>query len=317
MKRSKLKINIVGAGISGLIAASILEKKGFAVTIYEQTDRAGGRVKTDDINGFRMDHGFQVLLDAYPLARKYLNLEALDVQPFHSGAVIFKEGKQTVLGDPLRNLSLLIPTLFSKIGSFSDKLKIVSLNLELKKTDVHAIFSNEETTSLQYLREKGFSEDIISSFFMPFFSGIFLEPDLKTSSRMFQFVFKMFGEGRAVLPRNGIAAITEQLVSKFNSTKIVYNASVKKIADGQLILSNGDTITGDYTIMATNTTELVSNLRNQKIEWKGCDTLYFQTLDRVIEQPLIGLIAEKNALINNIFYLTSLGSNWSGNGELL
>ena len=312
-----MNINIVGAGISGLIAASILEKKGFAITIYEQTERAGGRVKTDNIEGFRMDHGFQVLLDAYPLAKKYLDMDALYLQPFHSGAVIFKEGKQNTLGDPLRNLSLLIPTLFSTIGTFSDKLKIVALYLELKKTDVTAIFKSEETTSLQYLRNKSFSEDIISNFFTPFFSGIFLEPELKTSSRMFRFVFKMFGEGRAVLPRNGIAAIAEQLVSKLNATKIVYNAKVKKIADGQVILSNGETITGDYTIMASNTTDLVTNLRNQRIVWKSCDTLYFQTKTRVMEQPLIGLIAAKEALINNIFYLSSLGSNWSSNGELL
>lgn len=317
MGENKNKINIVGAGISGLVAALVLEKKGYSVTIYEQTDRAGGRVKTDALNGFLMDHGFQVLLDAYPLAKKYLDLKALQLRPFLPGAVIFKDGNQHILGDPLRSVSLLLPTLTSKIGTFSDKFKILLLNRELKKMDVTAIFRTAETTTLAYLSSKGFSEDMISSFFKPFFSGIFLEPDLKTSSRMFQFVYKMFGEGNAVLPHNGIGAIADQLVSKLVSTKIVYNKEVESISDGEIVLSNGETIVGEYTIMATNTTDLVPNLRNQKIEWKSCDTLYFKTSGRVIDKPLIGLIADEGALINNIFYLTSLGPNWASNDELL
>lgn len=317
MGKNKVHINIVGAGISGLIAASVLEKKGYSVTMYEQTDRAGGRVKTDYLDEYRMDHGFQVLLDAYPLANKYLDLKALQLQAFLPGAVIFKKGKQSTLGDPLRSLSLLVPTVFSGIGTLADKLKILALNRELKRTDIKTIFISEETSTLDYLKSKGFSEGIISSFFRPFFSGIFLEPELTTSSRMFQFVYKMFGEGRAVLPQNGIGAIADQLISKLNSTNIIYNIGVKSIANGELILTNGETVYGDYTLLATNTTDVVPNLRNQEINWKGCDTLYFSTSERVIAKPLIGLVADEEALVNNIFYLTSLGSNWSANDELL
>lgn len=317
MGKDKVKINIVGAGISGLIAASVLEKQGYSVTIYEQTDRAGGRVKTDYLDGYRMDHGFQVLLDAYPLANKYLDLKALQLQAFLPGAAIFKKGKQSILGDPLRSLSLLLPTLFSGIGTLSDKMKILALNRELKRTDIQTIFKSEETSTLDYLKSKRFSEEMISSFFKPFFSGIFLEPELRTSSRMFQFVYKMFGEGKAVLPQKGIGAITDQLISKLNSTKIVYNVGVKRIADRKLILTNGVTVDGDYTLMATNTTDVVPNLRNQEINWKGCDTLYFRASDRIIDKPLIGLIGDEGALVNNIFYLTSLGKNWSANDELL
>ena len=317
MEKSKVQVNIVGAGISGLIAALVLEEQGYSVTIYEQTDKAGGRVKTDYIDGYTMDHGFQVLLDAYPLARKYLDVKALHLQAFLPGAVIFKKGGQHTLGDPLRNLSLLVPTLFSGIGTFTDKLKILELNQELKRTDIETIFTSEETSTLDYLVKKGFSDDIISSFFKPFFSGIFLEPALETSCRMFQFVYKMFGEGSAVLPQNGIGAIADQLVAKLNFTKIVYNVGVKRIADRDLVLKNGETVKGDYTLIATNTSDLIPNLRNQEIEWKGCDTLYFKCSERAIEKPLIGLIADDGALVNNIFYLTALGPNWSDKDELL
>ena len=128
MDKKDYKIHIIGAGLSGLIAARVLENHGYYPVAIEATDRVGGRVKTDIIDGYQLDHGFQVLLTAYPAVQKYLDYEALDLQPFLPGASIFKANKQKIIGDPLRNLPLLFPTLLSGIGSVSDKLKILKLN---------------------------------------------------------------------------------------------------------------------------------------------------------------------------------------------
>ena len=68
---------------------------------------------------------------------------------------------------------------------------------------------------------------MIQTFFKPFFSGIFLEPNLDTSSRMFEFVYKMFGEGLAVLPKAGIQAISNQLKDNLKKTKILLNTKVR------------------------------------------------------------------------------------------
>ena len=201
MNKKDYKIHIVGAGVSGLVASKVLEDYGYESMIIEATDRVGGRVKTDVIDGYQLDHGFQVLLTAYPSAQKYLNFEALELQHFIPGATIFSNGKQKTIGDPLRNIFLLFPTLFSGIGTLSDKVKILKLNRLLKNTTLDKIFDKSEKTTLQYLIDFGFSEEIISKFFKPFFSGIFLEPELETSSRMFEFVYKMFGEGYATLPK--------------------------------------------------------------------------------------------------------------------
>lgn len=133
MKKKNTKIAIIGAGISGLVAALRLENDGFSPIIYEKSDRAGGRVKTDIIDGYQLDRGFQVLLEAYPKAQEYLDYNALKLQKFLPGAQIFNQGKSTVLGNPLRSLQLLLPTLLSTIGDFSDKLKILKLYLTLKK----------------------------------------------------------------------------------------------------------------------------------------------------------------------------------------
>lgn len=133
MKQENYKIHIIGAGVSGLIAAKVLENEGYSPIMLEATDRVGGRVKTDIVENYQLNQGFQVLLTAYPAAQKYLDFDALTLQNFMPGAAIFNQGKQNLLGDPLRDLSLLFPTLFSGIGTFSDKLNILKLNTTLKK----------------------------------------------------------------------------------------------------------------------------------------------------------------------------------------
>ena len=129
--------------------------------ILESSKTIGGRVKSDNFEGYILDHGFQVLLSSYPAAEKYLNYDALELQELLPGAVIFKEGKAYTIGDSLRSFSLLFPTLFSNIGNFSDKLKILKLNSILKKKKIADIFKEKEKTTLNYLQDFGFSNDII------------------------------------------------------------------------------------------------------------------------------------------------------------
>ena len=317
MKNKLSKIHIIGAGISGLIAAQVLENYGYKPTIIEGSNSVGGRVKSDLVEGYLLDRGFQVLLTSYPAAKKYIDFDALEIQKLLPGATIFKNGKSQTIGDPLRSFSLLFPTLFSSIGTFSDKLKILKLNVLLKKKEIDTIFKEDEKTTLQYLIDVGFSEEMIQTFFKPFFSGIFLEPNLETSSRMFEFVYKMFGEGLAVVPKAGIQAISNQLKDNLKNTKILLNSEVESVKNKSIILKDGSEIESDFTIIATEASQLVANLNNQETHWKTCDTLYFETSDRIISRPLIGLISEENSLINNLFYHTSIQTTTKGKGELL
>ncbi|MFT7331034.1 MAG: protoporphyrinogen oxidase [Roseivirga sp.] len=317
MNKHEYKIHVIGAGVSGLIAARVLEDNGFSPIILETTDRVGGRVKTDIVDGYQLDHGFQVLLTAYPAAQKYLDFKSLDLQKFLPGASIFKNDKQLIIGDPLREPSLLFSTLFSGIGTLSDKLKILKLNMRLKKKTLEAIFSEKEQSTLSYLIGLGFSNEMITDFFTPFFSGIFLEKKLETSSRMFEFVYKMFGEGYAALPKAGIEAIPKQLFQNLKNTTFRFNTKVASIKEGEIVLADTTKLESHFTIVATEASNLIPNLKNQHTEWKSCDTLYFETERRVIKKPLIGLIPKNETLINNIFYHTSLPTSIKPTKELL
>lgn len=316
MEKSEYKINIIGGGISGLIAARVLEANGYHPQIIEASDRVGGRVKTDIIDGFQLDHGFQVLLDAYPKVEEYLDIRQLSVSKLKPGAVLFYKTGREKIGDPLRSLSLLYPTLTASAGTFQDKWNIFKLNRHLQSKTVEEIFESPEKTTLQYLQDIGFSQRIIESFFRPFFAGIFLETQLQTSSRMFEFVYKMFGEGHAVLPKEGMEAIPRQLKAGLKHSQFHFNTKVKEVREGEIELMDGKTIPSHFTIIATDPTLVLPNLKGKQ-DWKSCFTLYFRSSYRVVQEAMIGLVSVPGALVNNIFYHNSIDTDRKGDGELL
>ena len=317
MTHSTQKIHIIGAGISGLIAAIQLESKGYAPILIEATDRAGGRVKTDVVNGYQLDHGFQVLLDAYPKAKEYLDYKALELQSFLPGATIFKNRKSQSIGDPTRSIKMLIPTMTSSVGTLGDKVKVLKLNKDLKNKSIEEIFNTPESSTLVYLRKRGFSQAMITDFFKPFFSGIFLETALSTSSRMFEFVYKMFGEGMATVPKAGIEAIPKQLSSQLKNTTFMFNTSVASVEDNTITLTNGTALKSDYTIIATEASQFIANLRGQETPWKSCVNLYYEVEAVGKKQPLIQLVADENTRINNLFYVDALETATTGAKKLL
>lgn len=304
MTKKSDKVYIVGAGISGLIAAKVLEQNGYSPIILEATERIGGRVQTIELDGCHLDVGFQVVLESYPMVKKYLDLDKLEMQRFKPGAVIFKKGVPFRFGDPNRDLSFLFPSLFSKIGSLSDWIKLLKLKKKLKKKSIPAIFETTETSTYEYLKTIGFSSQIINQFFKPFFGGVFLEDGLPTSSRMFEFVYKMLAEGAASIPKQGMSAISNQLKEQLKTTKIVLNTPVKYVRDGSIELENGEQIDTDGTIIATNVESLIPNMRNENLEWNSCQTLYFKSKSTVINPTIIGLVTGEKSLINNIAYVS-------------
>ena len=305
MKENKT-IYIIGGGVSGLIAAYELEQAGYFPKIIEQTAEVGGRVKTLKEKGFALDLGFQVLLSSYPMVNKYLDVDALHLNKLEPGALIYANGKAISIGDPLRNWKMLIPTVFADIGSFSDKFKILKLNYKLKKKSIQDIFDSPETSTLQYLVQLGFSSKIIDRFFKPFFAGIFLEPSLKTSSRMFEFVYKMFGDGYATIPKLGIGAISNQLKNKLQQTEFLFNSEVKEITNDFIVMCNGEKFTHEGLILANNAPSIISSAKNQDKKWKSCMCIYFEVDQTNIPDHTIALIADEDNYANNLFAFEDL-----------
>ena len=179
------KVTIIGAGIAGLTAAVYLHRKGHIVQIIEATDRVGGRIKTDIVNGFRLDRGFQVLLTEYPEAKALLDYEKLNLKSFLPGAQVLYEDGMFEIADPFRRPSALWSTVFAPVGTLKDKFNTFLLKNKLVGQSIKDIFQQPEIDTKAKLIKYGFSEKMISRFYQPFFSGIFLENNLQTSGNMF------------------------------------------------------------------------------------------------------------------------------------
>lgn len=298
------KIYIIGAGVSGLIAAYELEQAGYHPIVIEKSNEVGGRVKTLYEKGYALDLGFQVLLSAYSLAKKYLDMDQLQLCKLESGALVYTNNKSYLIGDPLRNWKVLIPTLISDIGSIADKLKILKLNIQLKFKSLEKIFASPEKTTQEYLIEFGFSSKIIERFFKPFFTGIFLEPDLRTSSRMFEFVYKMFGEGYATIPKLGIGEISKQLKSKLHHTEFIFNCEVEEITNEHILLRSGEKKSHEGVIIASSPASLLPSHKNPAIAWKDCICLYFEVDQTNIPANTIALITDQGNYTNNLYAYT-------------
>jgi len=312
-------IVIIGGGLSGLTAAMQAESQSdhTKIALFESSNTLGGRVKSDRVDGFTLDHGFQVFLSDYPYASSIFSKEELGFEAFKPGAFIATEEGSTIIGDPNREPGQLLSTIFSSVGSLSDKFKIWKLSNELKKISHDGCFSVNSSTR-DYLKEYGFSEKIIQKFFQPFFGGIFLERDLETSAGMFRFVFKNFAKGSAVLPKNGMQALPGFLAKKLSRTDVHLGKAVKSIEqDGRINLENGDSVLANKIIMAADPSVLIEQL-DQKVKYHSTVTLYYTGSSELRKMNrLIGLDAAANSPINNIARLDEVQPSYAPPGHSL
>ena len=222
-------VAIIGAGLAGLSCAWSLEAAGLSVTVLEASDAPGGRVRTDLVDGFRLDRGFQVMLTAYPDARRLLDYRALQLKPFQPGALVWHGGRFHRFADPFRNPMGAAKFLFDPIVPLADKLGVARLRRRVQRGTPEEIFARTERTTRDYLQAVPFSANIIEKFFEPFFAGVFLERELVTSSRFFEFLFRLFSLGEAVVPAAGMQQIPLQLAAKLRSGTLLTGARVSKL----------------------------------------------------------------------------------------
>ena len=231
---------VIGAGLAGLSCARRLAAGGLDVRVLEASDGVGGRVRTDDVNGFQLDRGFQVLLTAYPEVQEVLDYVTLDLRAFYAGSLIRSSGAFHRLADPWRHPWDALRGLFGPVGGLWDKLSVAGLRRRVLSRELHELFAGSEESSITFLRTFGFSDAMIERFFRPFLAGVFLESELQTSSRMLQFVFAMFAAGDAALPAAGMEAIPRQLAARLSADRIRLKAEATRIDGTAVWLASGE-----------------------------------------------------------------------------
>jgi phytoene dehydrogenase-like protein len=312
-------ITIIGAGISGLTAAVYLHQKGYKIQIIEASDRAGGRIKTDLIDGFRLDRGFQVLLTEYPETKALLDYKKLNLKRFLPGATVLYDGGQFEIADPFRRPTAIFATLFAPVGSLKDKINTFFLKNKLVNISITKLFKQPEIETIAQLKKYGFSPKMIDRFYKPFFSGIFLENDLKTSSTMFDFVMKMFSEGDAAIPELGMEEIPKQLVAMLPENTIQYNLKVTSIENEKIICEYGQVLETDKIIIATEAIGLASDyITKTKQNFNQVTNVYFEAKIAPTKKAVVVLNASTNKKwVNNLIVMSNVSNKYGPTGKVL
>lgn len=295
------RVLIVGGGIAGLSCAVRLAEAGRHVRLFEAADGVGGRIRTDDVDGFRLDRGFQVLLTAYPEARAVLDYDKLKLGRFEPGAMIWFDGKFHRLVDPWRRPRHLMSTAVSRVGSIADKVRLARLRSNVTSGTLESRYELPEMTTIDYLQSAGFSQRMLRRFFRPFLGGIFLDPSLTTSSRMFEFVFRMFSLGDAALPAEGMQQLPLQLASRLPAGSVQCNTRVTEIGANHVRLESGERITGSAVVVATESpqAEKLCGESFQK-ESNSVACLYFSADHPPVDEGILLLNGEEGGPINNL-----------------
>ena len=309
---------IVGAGLAGLTCARRLQAQGRACLVLEAADAVGGRVRTDLVDGFQLDRGFQVLLTAYPAAERWLDYDALALGRFSSGARVWCEGAMHLVSDPTRQPGDLMATLKAPVGSMGDKLMIATLRSAARRGTLDELFARPETTAMAALRAHGFSDVMFERFLRPWFGGIFLDAELTASSRMLDFVLRMFGEGHAAVPAAGMQTIPEQLAAGLTPGSVRVNAPVAAIGNGVVTLQSGERVTASHIVVATDGTAATHLLPElPPTAWRRVMCLYFAAPRSPLGEPTLALNGTGAGLVNNVAVMSDVAPHYAPAGQAL
>ncbi len=254
---STAPVAIVGAGLAGLACALELQRRQIPFRIFEASDAPGGRVRTDIVEGFRLDRGFQVYLTAYPEGPRVLDYAALRWGRFLPGALVRLNGRFHRVMDPWREPFAALSSLLNPVGNMADKLRVARLRAACMAGTPEDLLAQPESTAMDALRGYGFSENMIERFFQPFFGGIMLDAQLRSSSRMLEFVFRMMAAGDTVLPAEGMGAIPLQMAGRLPAGALCLQRRVLSVRPAGLTLEGGEDLPARAVVVAVEGPEAV------------------------------------------------------------
>lgn len=280
-------ILIVGGGIAGLQAANILHQNGRDFILFEKQTRLGGRVSSIEKDGFILDRGFQVLQTAYPEVQRSLDLGALHLQFFESGALL----KDHIFYNPLRH-----PWSFfsSNLLRLKDVFSLIRIWFQLQG-ELSALDKNKQTTR-EIIDQYSFSDRFKNDFLLPFFQGVYLDESLSQPASLFFYYLQQFLYGNTAIPAKGMQAIPDQLASYLPSDSIRLGQEITQVSSKHVTLKSGEQIEGEGVILAVEMPMAAKMLGLPSPETLGSKTVYFSAKAVTKKPALLRLVGEEHLL---------------------
>lgn len=313
----RCEVAVVGAGLAGLACARRLSLAGLDVHVFEGSDAVGGRVRTDLLDGFRLDRGFQVHSTAYPEAVKVLDYDRLDLRPFDRALVLRHAGRTTHVPDPFREPRALLTAARAPVGTPGDKLRLAAYGARAATLPVSRLRARPDVTAREAWREAGLSEELVDGLLRPFLAGVLLEQELETSRRFTDCILRMFARGRNAVPAAGMQAIPEQLAQALPEGHLHLDAPVTGVHPGGLQTSIG-TVAADAVVVATDS-DAAAELTGGQVtapSWHTVTTYYHAAPAAPMQRPTLVVDAEPSPVTNSVV-LTAAAPAYSGDGRAL
>ena len=307
-------VAVVGAGLAGLAAARTLAGAGRSIVVLEASDGVGGRVRSDIVDGFILDRGFQILLRSYPELDRQFDVAALDLRSFDPGALVRVGDQLALLGDPLRKPATLPASLRAPVGGIADKLRLLKDRVRLGRTETTELLRQPDTATADGLRQRGYSDAMIDRFFRPFVGGIQLDPTLSTSNRMFDVLLQQLFRADAVVPAKGMGQIPAQLADRLPPETIHLDTPVRSIRPGVVTTDRGEVRATDI-VVAVEGPAASRLLGLPEVESNPATCVWFAADAAPITDPVLVLDGDGPAL--NIAVMSNISADYAPAGKAL
>ena len=308
---------IVGGGLAGLAAARRLDRAGVNWLLVEGSDRLGGRVATDVVDGWRLDRGFQVLNTAYPRVSALADIDALDMRYFTAGVLVRRGGALHRLDNPLRDPLGTPRTLNSGVGTLADRLKFAALATRCATYPLDRLLDAAETTTQDALRAAGLSHRIIEEVLRPFLSGVFADRSLDTSSHVLAVVLRSFARGRIGVPAAGMAALPAAIAGPLPYPQLLVGARTLEVRPGVVVTTGGE-IRCRAVLVATDpvsASALLPGLPTPAM--RGLTTFYFGADHAPLDEPTLVIDGDRREIVANTVVMSNAAPEYAPAGKSL
>jgi hypothetical protein len=230
---------VVGAGLAGLACARHLATAGLEVRVLEAADAVGGRVRSDVVDGFTLDRGFQVLNTAYPELARVVDLDDLDLQEFDAEVAVSINGSRVLVPNPLQKPGRTPTVLRIPVGGVLGKASTglyAGLCVALPPASLK---QREDVTSIEAWRRAGIPPDVVNGLLRPFFAGVLLEQGMTTSRRFTDLMLRMFARGRSTVPAGGMQRLPERIAAALPTGTVRLRDAVHAVRTGSVDADQG------------------------------------------------------------------------------
>jgi phytoene dehydrogenase-like protein len=314
---ARCDVVVVGAGLAGLTAAERLTRAGLEVIVIESSDEVGGRVRTDQVGGFLLDRGFQVLNTGYPAARRILDLDALDLREFRRAALLHVDGRRVRIGDPRRELLALPRAVTAPIGGLRSKAALAAYAGATVGLPARLVKSRRDLPAVDHWARRGLRGPAVDRLLRPFFSGVVLEEQLTTSSRFVDLMLRMFARGSSAVPAGGMQQIAEQLASRLPAGSIHLQLPALGV-EAREVATDAGTVAARAVVVATDVDsadELIGG-GLERPKWKGVTTFYHAAALAPLDEPIL-LLDTDDSPLNNTVVITAAAPSYAADQRAL